>query len=96
MSGFVVHIFPMIAKENIGSMFVSTCFNFAPFISQVFGCIFALQMFPGLFTTYGGACLFIGCTLLNMDYNDQKDLVSIPMVGKMEETIGSELETNNL
>ena len=84
MAGFVLHIFPMYAKENIGSMFVSVCFNFTPFLSQVVTFLLGAQAFPGTFTTYGGACLFIGCTLLAMDYKDQKDLVSVPLIGKFE------------
>ncbi len=84
MAGFVLHVFPIIAKENLGSMFVNVCFNFAQFLSQVTAFLMGLQAFPGVFTTYGGACLFIGCTLLAMDYKDQKEVVSVPLIGKLE------------
>lgn len=92
MAGFVLHVFPMIAKENIGSMFVNVCFNFTPFLSQVVTFLLGKQEFPGTFTTYGGACLFIGCTLLAMNYKDQKEVVSLPLIGKIEneETVDSE------
>ncbi len=84
MAGFVLHMFPIFAKENIGSMFVNVCFNFTPFLSQVVTFLLGVQPFPGTFTTYGGACLFIGCTLLAMDYKDQKEIVSIPLLGRVE------------
>lgn len=65
-------------------MFVNVCFNFAPFLSQVLTFLLGAQPFPGTFTTYGGACLFVGCTLLAMDYKDQKAVVSVPLVGRNE------------
>ncbi len=42
------------------------------------------QGFPGIWTTYGGAILFIGCTLLAMDYRDQKELARVPLIGRVE------------
>ena len=84
MAGFVLHVFPIAAKENLSPMFVSVCFNFAPFLSQVVTFLMGVQAFPGIFTTYGGACLFVGCTLLAMDYTDQKDVVSLPLIGRVE------------
>jgi len=90
MSGFILHTFPMAAKESIGSMFVNVGFNFAPFLAQIIGCALYLQPFPYTFTIYGGIALFIGSTLLAMDYNDQKSLVSVPMIGKVQETDTSE------
>ena len=84
MAGFVLHVFPIMAKENISPLFVNVCFNFAPFLSQVVTFLLGAQLFPGTFTTYGGACLFIGCTLLAMDYKDQKEVVSVPFIGRLE------------
>jgi len=84
MAGFVLHVFPIAAKENLSPMFVSVCFNFTPFLSQCVAYLMGIQPFPGLFTTYGGACLFVGCTLLAMDYTDQKDVISLPLVGRVE------------
>lgn len=94
MSGFVLHVFPMVAREHIGAMFVSVGFNFAPFLAHVVGCVLDLQVFPRTFTIYAGLCLFIGCTLLAMDFNDQKSITSVPMIGKIEESNISANETN--
>ena len=82
MAGFVLNYFPIMAKQYIGSMFVDVCFNFTPFLSQCLTFVLGVQAFPGLFTTYGGASLFIGCTLLAMNSQDQKDLASIPLIGR--------------
>ena len=84
MAGFVLYVCPARAKTYLSPMFVSVCFNFTPFLSQVTAFLIGVQVFPGIWTTYGGACLFIGCTLLSMDYADQVDLAKIPLVGKVE------------
>ena len=44
----------------------------------------AQQGFPGTFTAFGGAILFVGCTLLAMNYKDQQDMAHVPIVGKSE------------
>ncbi len=91
MSGLSLHVCPSKAKEYISPMFVDVCFNFAPFISQVVAFVTDAQKpFPGIWTTYGGAALFIGCTLLAMNYQDQKDLAKLPMVGRVEKDESSE------
>ncbi len=86
MAGFVYHYFTLKAQEYIGSMFISVCFNFAPFTSQVTSYVIGAQaVLPGTFTALGGAALFIGCTLLSMNYQDQQYLAHIPIIGKTEE-----------
>ena len=68
-------------------MFVDVCFNFAPFLSQVTTFLFIDgqdKRFPGIWTTYGGAILFVGCTLLAMNYKDHKELAQVPLIGRVE------------
>lgn len=84
MAGFVLYVCPPRAKSYLSPMFVNVCFNFVPFISQVVSYLIGVQTFPGIWTTYGGACLFVGCTLLAMDYEDQVELAKIPLVGNTE------------
>ncbi len=82
MSGLALHMCSVRAKDFISPMFVDVSFNFAPFVSQVISFVVgAQQPFPGIWTTYGGATLFIGCTLLAMNYDDQKDLARLPLIG---------------
>ncbi len=76
---------PMMAKDNIGSMFVDVCMNFVPFLTQVSGYLLGVQPFPGAFTAYGAACLYVGCTLLAMTYGDRKALVTLPIVGRFKD-----------
>ena len=86
MAGFVLHLFPIVAKENISPLFVNVCFNFTPFLSQVtmFLMMPEIGVFPGTFTAIGGAALFIGCTLLAMDYKDQNEVAAAPLIGRRE------------
>jgi len=90
MAGFVLYLFPDRAKSYLSPMFVSVCFNFTPFLSQVVAFLIGVQTFPGIWTTYGGACLFIGCTLLAMDYADQVELSKVPLIGKSEDSVEHE------
>lgn len=86
MAGFVYHYFTIKSQEYIGTMFVSVCYNFTPFISQVTSYVIGAQPFlPGTFTALGGASLFVGCTLLFMNYNDQQYLAHVPLVAKIDE-----------
>ena len=88
MAGFVYHYFTLKSQEYIGGMFVSVCYNFTPFISQVTSYILGAQpVLPGTFTALGGATLFIGCTLMTMSYQDQQDLSHVPLVGKNEDEL---------
>ena len=67
-------------------MYVSVCFNFVPFLSQVFSFLTDAQAeFPGVWTTYGGACLFIGCTLLSMGLREQTEMAKVPLIGTTED-----------
>ena len=91
MSGFVLYVCPIRAKEYLSPMFVNVCFNFTPFLSQVVAFLIGVQTFPGVWTTYGGACIFIGCTLLAMDYEDQIEVAKIPLVGNTYEESAFEL-----
>ena len=84
MGGFALGYCPSKAKTYISPMFVDVCFNFTPFISQCIAFLLNAQSFPGIWTTYGGAMLFIGCTLLAMNYQDQKDLAKVPLIGRVE------------
>lgn len=84
MAGFANHLCPSKAKAYISPMFVDVCFNFTPFLSQVAAFLIEAQSFPGIWTTYGGAILFIGCTLLAMNYQDQKELTRVPLIGRIE------------
>lgn len=61
-------------------MFVDVSFNFTPFLSQVVAYLLTIEQFPGTYTTYGGASLFIGCTLLSMSYKDQEELAKVPLI----------------
>jgi len=72
------------SKDYISPMFVDVCINFMPFISQCFALYMNIQSFPSLWTTYGGAILFIGCTLLVMKNKDQKEIGKIPLIGRAE------------
>ncbi len=85
MAGFVYHFFTLQAQEYLGGMFINVCYNFTPFLSQVTAYLLSAQAdFPGTFTAFGGAILFIGCTLLAMSYQDQQDMSHVPVVGKLE------------
>ena len=85
MAGYVYHYFTMKAQQHIGTMFINVCYNFTPFLSQVTSYIMAAQIpFPGAFTAFGGAVLFIGCTLLAMTYQDQQEMAHVPIVGTRE------------
>lgn len=86
MAGFVYYLCPSRAKTYLGPMFVNVCYNFTPFLSQVVAFLIGAQTFPGVWTTYGGASLFIGCTLLAMDYTDQNELAKVPLVGSSDES----------
>ena len=91
MAGFVFYVCPIRAKAYLSPMFVNVCFNFTPFLSQVVAYLMQVQVFPGTWTTYGGACFFIGCTLLAMDYDDQRELAKIPLIGKIQPQEQAEL-----
>ena len=91
MAGFVLYVCPIRAKAYLSPMFVNVCFNFTPFLSQVVAFLIGVQTFPGVWTTYGGASLFIGCTLLAMDYEDQIELSKIPLIGAVNEEAPFEL-----
>lgn len=85
MAGFCFHYFTIRAQKYISSMFVNVCYNFTPFLSQVTAyCLEAQNRFPGTFTALGGAALFIGCTLLAMNYQDQQEMAHVPLIGKPE------------
>ena len=84
MAGFALNFCPSKAKSYISPMFVDVCFNFTPFLSQCAAFILGAQTFPGIWTTYGGAILFVGCTLLAMNYQDQKELARVPLIGRVE------------
>ena len=85
MAGFVHYYFTIQAKQYISPMLVNVCYNFTPFLSQVTAYLLQAQAgFPGYLTAYGGAALFIGCTLLAMNYLDQKELQHVPLVGDSE------------
>jgi len=76
----------MKASEYIGSMFINVCYNFTPFLSQVTSFMVKAQPgLPGAFTVFGGASLFIGCTLLAMSYQDQQEMAHIPLIDMGEE-----------
>ena len=96
MAGFVLYVCPVRAKECLSPMFVNVCFNFTPFLSQVVAFLIGVQTFPGTWTTYGGASLFIGCTLLAMSYEDQIDLAKVPLVGNTSEEPAFELREEHL
>lgn len=92
-AGFCYHFFTLKAQEYIGSMFVNVCFNFTPFLSQVITFIIGAQTtFPGVFTAFGGAVLFIGCTLLAMNYQDQQEMAHVPVIELEDETDQKEIE----
>ncbi len=91
MAGFAYHYFTAQAQKHLGTMFVNVCYNFAPFLSQVTAYMISAQAeFPGAFTAFGGAILFIGCTLLAMNYQDQQEMAHIPTVGLKEVDLDSE------
>ena len=96
MSGLALHICPNKAKGYISPMFVDVCFNFAPFLSQVTAFMIDAQSFPGIWTTYGGAVLFIGCTLLSMNYEDHTELAHVPLIGRVENDEPSELMMHDI
>ena len=82
MAGCVYHYFTVKAQEYLSTMFVSVCYNFTPFLSQVTAYLLGAQMaFPGTFTAMGGAVLFVGCTLLAMSYKDQEEMSRVPLIG---------------
>jgi len=85
MAGLVLYIFPSYAKVHLSPMFVSVCFNFVPFLSQVITFLLDAQLFPGIWTTYGGACIFIGSILLSMGHKEQVEMSKVPLVGKTED-----------
>lgn len=86
MSGFALYFLSIKASQYISPMFVNTTFNTAPFLSQVTCYIVGVQGFPGSFTAYGGFWLFIGCTLLAMNYEDHKDMsTKFPLYYNLEE-----------
>lgn len=83
MAGLCYHYFTIKAKEFVGEMFVNVSFNFTPFLSQVISYLIGAQnVFPGTFTAFGGFTLFVGCTLLSMNYKDQQDLAKVPLIGE--------------
>lgn len=84
MAGFVHFYFTAKAKEFISPFFVNVCYNFTPFISQCVTFILGAQDMPGWLTVYGGASLFVGCTLLFMNYQDQREMAMIPWIGTIE------------
>eukprot|EP00826_Nyctotherus_ovalis_P028856 TRINITY_DN2274_c0_g1_i1.p3 TRINITY_DN2274_c0_g1~~TRINITY_DN2274_c0_g1_i1.p3 ORF type:complete len:109 (+),score=32.95 TRINITY_DN2274_c0_g1_i1:421-747(+) len=82
MAGYIYHYFTLRAQEKISPMFINVCYNFTPFLSQLVAYLLSAQTdFPGAFTAFGGAALFIGCTLLAMTYQDQQELAHIPLIG---------------
>jgi len=82
MAGYIYHYFTLRAQEKISPMFVNVCYNFTPFLSQLVAYLLSAQEeFPGVFTAFGGAILFIGCTLLAMNYQDQQEMAHIPLLG---------------
>ncbi len=85
MAGYVYHYFTMKAQQHIGTMFINVCYNFTPFLSQVTAYMIGAQVeFPGAFTAFGGAVLFVGCTLLAMSYRDQQEMAHVPLIGTKE------------
>lgn len=82
MAGYIYHYFTLRAQEKISPMFVNVCYNFTPFLSQLVAYLLSAQTdFPGAFTAFGGATLFIGCTLLAMNYQDQQEMAHVPLIG---------------
>ena len=84
LGGFASSFGQYRAKSYISNMFVDVCNNFVPFLSQCTAFLIGVQHFPGVWTTYGGASLFIGCTLLAMKNQDQKEMAKIPLIGRPE------------
>ena len=85
MAGYAYHYCSLKAGEHIGSMFINVCYNFTPFLSQVTAYLLGAQLaFPGAFTAFGGAILFVGCSLLAMSYQDQQEMAHVPLVGRKE------------
>jgi len=84
MSGFAFNYGMKRAKDYTSPMFVDVSCNFMPFLSQCVAFYMDVQNFPGIWTVYGGAALFIGCTLLAMKNQDQKELGKIPLIGRPE------------
>jgi drug/metabolite transporter (DMT)-like permease len=88
LAGLCYHYFTLKAKECIGDLFVNVSFNFAPFLSQVVSFLIGAQnTFPGTFTAFGGFTLFVGCTLLSMNYKDQEELVKAPLIVEHHEEL---------
>ena len=79
-SGFVFYITQNRTKLYLTPLFIHVCFNFVPFLSQVLVFLIGVQEFPGMWTTYGGALLFLGCTLLSITHNDQMELARVPLI----------------
>lgn len=88
VSGFVFYVAPSRTKLYLSPLFINTCFNFVPFLSQVLTFLIGAQEFPGAWTTYGGALLFLGCTLLSITHDDQAELARVPLI---EEKASTEL-----
>jgi len=93
MAGYVYHYFTMRAHQHIGSMFINVCYNFTPFLSQVTAYMIGAQAgFPGGMTAFGGAILFVGCTLLAMNYQDQQEMAHIPTVALKDVNVAAPAE----
>lgn len=74
----------MKAKEFLSPLFVNVSYNFTPFISQVVAHLLGAQAaFPGKMTAFGGFVLFIGCTMLSMNFKNQNEIVKVPTIGKI-------------
>jgi len=81
MGGFIFYVFPIQAKAYLSPLYVNVCYNFVPFFGQILAFFLELQEPPGIWTTYGGPCVFIGCILLFMDHKDQLAMSKVPLVG---------------
>lgn len=85
MAGIVLYICPAQAKTHLSPLFVSVSFNFVPFLSQVVAFLLGFQGFPGGWTTYGGACVFVGCTLLSMTHKEQAAVAKVPLIASSDD-----------
>lgn len=84
MAGLVYYTFPDRAKTYLTPLYVNVCYNFIPFFAQMLAYLFGLEEPPGLGTTYGGPCVFIGYTMVCMSHEDQREMAEVPLVGSCE------------
>lgn len=88
MAGFVYHYFTLLAQQYVSGMFINVCYNFVPFMAQMTAYVLGAQTpMPGSFTFVGGVALFLGCTLLAMNYQDQQYLAHVPFINKGKEGV---------